>query len=96
MCLSSPYPQVRALPWQKPTVHLIIPNKAMKHKFGEEPIGLPVHAGFGFLELNIGDELGSQGSYTIVRKLGYGMYSTVWLAWDKRYAAKFIIIDYSS
>jgi hypothetical protein len=52
--------------------------------FKEEPIGLPPSNGFGFLDVNIGDELGPDGCYVVLRKLGYGVYSNVWLARDKR------------
>lgn len=55
-------------------------------EFKEEPIGLPPSAGFGFLDVNIGDELGPDGCYVVLRKLGYGVYSNVWLARDTRLA----------
>ncbi|TFK47447.1 kinase-like protein [Heliocybe sulcata] len=48
--------------------------------FPEEPIGISAEDGFGHLELTIGDELGDRGEYKLARKLGYGRYSTVWLA----------------
>ena len=35
------------------------------------------------LTINVRDEI---GSFEIIRKVGYGMYSTVWLARDTRYA----------
>jgi hypothetical protein len=54
--------------------------------FKEESIGLPPSKGFGFLDVNIGDELGPDGCYVVLRKLGYGVYSNVWLARDKRLA----------
>lgn len=37
----------------------------------------------GYHPVRIGD-LFNQGRYKIVRKLGYGLYSTVWLAFDGR------------
>jgi len=52
--------------------------------FKEEPIGLPPSKGFGFLDVSINDELGPDGCYVVLRKLGYGIYSNVWLARDKR------------
>ena len=50
--------------------------------YNEEPIGLPPSEGFGYLDVNIGDELGPANRYHILRKLGYGVYSNVWLARD--------------
>ena len=38
---------------------------------------------FGYMTINVRDEM---GSYEIIRKVGYGVYSTVWLARDTRYA----------
>lgn len=35
----------------------------------------------GFHRINVGDKLDDQ-RYTVLRKLGYGEYSTVWLAHD--------------
>lgn len=63
-------------------------NPVQMYRFPEEPIGLPGLPGLGFVDMRIGDELGPQGRYTIVRKLGYGLYSTVWLARDKQYVTK--------
>ncbi|KAK9234398.1 protein kinase, partial [Lipomyces kononenkoae] len=51
----------------------------------------------GFHRVSLGDTFDS-GKYTILRKLGYGQYSTVWLATDsnaKRYVAvKILRADY--
>jgi len=47
----------------------------------------------GFHPINIGDEI--EGRYKVVHKLGYGGFSTVWLARDKlakRYVALKIIV----
>lgn len=35
----------------------------------------------GYHPVRIGDVF-NQGKYKIIRKLGYGLYSTVWLAFD--------------
>ncbi|KAJ9264194.1 hypothetical protein DTO212C5_7253 [Paecilomyces variotii] len=40
----------------------------------------------GFHPISLGDTLGS-GQYTVLRKLGYGQYSTVWLARDYKFVA---------
>lgn len=37
----------------------------------------------GFHSISLGDKFGC-GQYTILRKLGYGQYSTVWLARDSK------------
>ena len=49
--------------------------------FVEEPLGLPRAYRFGYMGVDIGDTL---GAFAVVRKLGYGQYSTVWLARDTR------------
>ncbi|ODV59534.1 kinase-like protein [Ascoidea rubescens DSM 1968] len=36
----------------------------------------------GYHPIKIGDKYGSSGQYTILRKLGWGHFSTVWLAYD--------------
>ena len=52
----------------------------------QPPIGRPsnseLHSG-GFLRVRLGDLFDNQ-RYKILRKLGYGQYSTVWLARDDR------------
>jgi serine/threonine-protein kinase SRPK3 len=37
----------------------------------------------GYHPVRIGDTF-NHGKYKVVRKLGYGVYSTVWLAFDSR------------
>ena len=52
----------------------------------QPPIGRPsdseLHSG-GFLRVRLGDLFDNQ-RYKVLRKLGYGQYSTVWLARDDR------------
>ena len=43
----------------------------------------------GYHPVNIGDTF-SDGRYTIVRKLGWGNLSTVWLAKDEKYTLFFL------
>jgi hypothetical protein len=63
-------------------------------RFHEEFIGLPASSGFGYMHVDIGDEIGEQGRYKILRKLGYGMYSTVWLARDAWYACQLPLLGF--
>eukprot|EP00300_Choanocystis_sp_HF-7_P009154 c16288_g1_i1.p1 GENE.c16288_g1_i1~~c16288_g1_i1.p1 ORF type:complete len:660 (+),score=148.04 c16288_g1_i1:20-1999(+) len=44
----------------------------------------------GYLRLHVGDSL-SKNRYVIVKKLGWGHFSTVWLAWDSK-AEQFVAI----
>jgi serine/threonine protein kinase len=43
----------------------------------------------GFHPVNLGDTF-HDGKYRVIRKLGDGSYSTVWLAVSSRYASKFL------
>ena len=63
--------------------YLDAPPDSAELVFAEEPLGVPRSHGFGYMNINIGDEI---GPYEIVRKVGYGGYSTVWLARDTRCA----------
>ena len=47
--------------------------------FFSEPLGLPAADGYGWAQFEFGDQI---GRYTIARKLGWGMYSSTWLARD--------------
>ncbi|PVF94728.1 hypothetical protein CPB86DRAFT_631852 [Serendipita vermifera] len=49
----------------------------------EEPLMLSASQDYGFFNLGIGTRL-NQGKYDIVRKLGWGNYSSVWLARSTR------------
>jgi len=48
------------------------PQDSAELVFNEEPPGLPRSHGFGYMNMNIRDKI---GSYEIVRKVGYGMYT---------------------
>lgn len=52
--------------------------------FEEEPLGLPAEAGFGFFQGGPETVLGPDGRFKILRKLGYGGNSSVWLAKDSQ------------
>lgn len=49
----------------------------------EEDLLLPIDEGGGYLSPRFGDSLGD-GRYNIVRKLGVGQYSSIWLVRDTR------------
>ncbi|KAL5482914.1 hypothetical protein ACEPAI_9509 [Sanghuangporus weigelae] len=50
--------------------------------FKEEPCGFREKQGFGFLQVQFGDRIGLGGRYEVLRKLGWGMQSSIWLAKD--------------
>ncbi|KAJ3897945.1 kinase-like protein [Lentinula edodes] len=50
--------------------------------FVEEPLGLPGSEGYGWPQLEFGDKIGPDLRYEIKRKLGWGMNSSTWLAYD--------------
>jgi len=52
--------------------------------FVEEPLGMPASDGYGWPRFEFGEKLGPEKRYTIVRKLGWGMTSSTWLAHDLR------------
>ena len=43
---------------------------------------MPAAKGYGWAQFEFGDQIGQDNRYTIVRKLGRGMYSSTWLARD--------------
>jgi len=51
-------------------------------EFTEEPLGLTAEYGFGYADLAFHDKVGPQGRYEVLRKLGYGLNASVWLAKD--------------
>jgi len=50
--------------------------------FASEALGMPAADGYGWAQLEFGDQMGEGGRYTIVRKLGWGSHSSTWLARD--------------
>lgn len=57
-------------------------GKLSQHRSVEE--SLARYTPGGYHPVRLGDKF-SQGRYDIVCKLGYGLYSTVWLAFDQEY-----------
>jgi hypothetical protein len=51
--------------------------------FLEEPLGVSVDDGYGYADIQFGQLL--RDRYRVVRKLGWGMNSSVWLARDEQY-----------
>ena len=50
--------------------------------FASEALGMPAADGYGWAQLEFGDQIGGDDRYTIVRKLGWGSHSSTWLARD--------------
>jgi hypothetical protein len=50
--------------------------------FTSEALGMPAADGYGWAQFEFGDQIGQDNRYTIVRKLGWGMHSSTWLARD--------------
>jgi hypothetical protein len=66
-------------PWRR---FLVTEPKVQVH-WPEEPLDHPVEERGGFYNVSLGTTLNSR--YKIVRKLGWGQHSSVWLAKDIRY-----------
>lgn len=49
--------------------------------FASEALGMPASEGYGWAQLDFGDCLSDR--YKVMRKLGWGMHSSTWLAHDK-------------
>lgn len=60
------------------------PNHAMAVKETIEEQTLPRYHERHYYPVQIGEVFKDQ--YRVIAKLGYGAYSTVWLAWDQRFA----------
>jgi hypothetical protein len=52
--------------------------------FASEAIGMSAEHGCDWAQFRISDTIGNDLRYTIVRKLGWGMHSSTWLARDKK------------
>lgn len=46
----------------------------------------------GYCPTTVGDILGSETQYRVLRKLGWGVYSTVWLVENQRYANRHALL----
>jgi len=54
-------------------------------QFVEEPLGLGAKQGHGYLRVEFGDAIGPDKRYKVIRKLGWGGNSSVWMAFDEEY-----------
>jgi hypothetical protein len=57
-------------------------------EFIDEPIGVPADKGHGFARFDFGDTIGPEDRYKIVRKLGWGLNSSVWMAFDEKWVSQ--------
>ena len=48
-------------------------------------IRVTAEQGHGFPWIEFGDVMGPDERYKVVRKLGWGMNSSIWMAFDERY-----------
>jgi len=53
-------------------------------EFVEEPLGVTAEQGHGFIRVEFGDAIGPDKRYKVVRKLGWGMNSSIWMAFDAK------------
>ncbi|KAF8077002.1 kinase-like domain-containing protein [Lyophyllum atratum] len=65
-------------------------DQPVNRDFAEEPLGVTAEQGHGYLRVDFCEVIGPDGRYKVVRKLGWGVNSNVWMAFDqkaKRYVA---------
>jgi hypothetical protein len=51
--------------------------------FVEEPLGLPSKDGYGWPQIEFNQHLGPDNRYIVSKKLGWGISSSTWLAYDR-------------
>src|ERR1700761_3334695 len=62
--------------------------------FTSEPLCLPGKDGYGWPQLEFNETLGPDSHYVVLRKLGWGMSSSTWLARDKEYVCRRVLASY--
>ncbi|CAA7266685.1 unnamed protein product [Cyclocybe aegerita] len=67
-------------------------GKSVDLTFSEEPLGMPAEYGFGYPIVNFGQRFGPEGRYEVIRKLGWGGYSSIWLARDHQTPNSFVAL----
>jgi len=82
---------VRSLTVDPPTVKrrpcVVVDPKSkgfVELEFVEEPLGVMAEQGHGYIRTEFGDEIGPDKRYKVVRKLGWGTNSSVWMAFDTK------------
>ena len=60
-------------------------NPGTEHVHLEEPLGVTAEQGHGFPWIEFRDAMGPEKRYKVVRKLGWGMNSSIWMAFDGKY-----------
>ncbi|SJL03905.1 uncharacterized protein ARMOST_07262 [Armillaria ostoyae] len=68
-------------------------ERVVDFDFVEEPLGMPESVGHGFAQFEFGESLAGNHSrsYTVLRKLGWGMNSSTWLVQDQSNQAYFAL-----
>ncbi|KAJ3496885.1 hypothetical protein NLJ89_g10424 [Agrocybe chaxingu] len=67
-------------------------GKSVDLTFAEEQLGMPAEYGFGYPIVSFGQRFGREGRYEVVRKLGWGGYSSIWLARDHQAPNSFVAL----
>ncbi|KAJ3885396.1 kinase-like protein [Lentinula edodes] len=65
----------------------------------DEPLHLSVDDGYGFARIKSGDNLGQHDRFSVIRRLGWGMYSSTWLAkdhQDKKHVAVKVLTGFAT
>jgi hypothetical protein len=68
--------------------HISVNAEGIEHvdlEFVEEPLGVTAEQDHGYLRVEFGDAIVPDKRYKIVRKLGWGMNSSIWMAFDEKY-----------
>ncbi|KAG2341821.1 hypothetical protein BDR05DRAFT_429172 [Suillus weaverae] len=80
-------------------VHLNAEGVEIELKFVEEPLAIPADQGHGYLRVEFGGSIDPERRFKIVRKLGWGTNSSIWMAFDeidKKYVAIKALKGYST
>ena len=90
------HPHSAQLSTQPPTEHVSVNPDGIEPidsdlKYVEEPLGATTEQGHGYLWIEFGDAIGPDRRYIIIRKLGWGMNASVWMAFDKKYIFSFFL-----